>query len=70
MALYIRDNNQIADENGVEKHKQVIAIYKGKRHLAAVYQGTKLIWQYIRSCFGRGYWINEKPWSQTDGWAN
>ena len=57
MGLYV--NNQ-----------QINTIYKGNRTIQAVYHGLKLIWQYIKSCFGRGYWINEKQWSQTDGWAN
>jgi hypothetical protein len=57
MALYV-DNRSIT------------TILKGHRHIAAVYQGARLIWQYIRSCFGRGYWINEKPWSNTDAWRN
>ena len=28
------------------------------------------VWQYIRSCFGRGFWVNEKPWSNKDFWKN
>ena len=52
------------------KQKEITTIYKGKRHLAAIYQGSKLIWQYIRSCFGRGYLINDKPWSNDNGWSN
>lgn len=28
------------------------------------------VWQAIRSCFGRGFWNNQKPWSNTDGWKN
>ena len=70
MALYVNVNG---------KYKRVIAIYKGvkdefgkieEKTIASVYQGSKLIWQYIRSCFGRGYWLNDKPWSNTDGWKN
>lgn len=57
MALYV-DN------------KSINTIYRGEKTVQAVYQGLKLIWQYIRSCFGRGYWINEKQWSESDGWAN
>jgi hypothetical protein len=57
MALYV-DN------------KPINTIYRGEKTVQAVYQGLKLIWQYIRSCFGRGYWINEKQWSESDGWAN
>lgn len=66
MALYVRkDNDEI---------KQVTSIYKGtesgSKVISAVYLGLKLIWQYIKSCFGRGYWINDKMWSNTDAWAN
>ena len=64
MALYVRkDNDEI---------KQVTSIYKGtetgSKVISAVYLGLKLIWQYIKSCFG--YWINDKMWSNTDAWAN
>lgn len=57
MALYVKD-------------KSITTIYKGKRHLAVIYQGAKLVWQYVRSCFGRGYWITDKAWSNDNGWAN
>lgn len=30
----------------------------------------RMVWQAIRSCFGRGFWNNIKPWSNTDGWRN
>ena len=63
MALFIRNN----DNN---EHRRVVTIIKENKYIASVYQGSRLIWQYIRSCFGRGYWINEKPWSNTDGWKN
>lgn len=52
------------------ENKQINTIYKGNNTIQAVYHGLKLIWQYIKSCFGRGYWINEKQWSDTDAWAN
>ena len=63
MALYVNknDNNQ---------PKEVSGIYRGRRIVSAVYKGTRLIWQYIKSCFGRGYWINDKEWSNKDAWAN
>ena len=63
MALYIFNKDESTNKN-------VTTIYKGRRHFAAVYQGAKLIWQYVRSCFGRGYWINDKAWSNDNGWAN
>ena len=36
----------------------------------AVYKGAKLIWQYIRSCFGSGFWVNKNPWINNDAWKN
>lgn len=57
MALYI-DN------------KRVTTIYRGRKTIASVYQGARLIWQYIKSCYGRGYWLNELPWVNEDGWIN
>lgn len=66
MALYVRQDDGST--------KQVTAIYKGStdgpKVISAVYQGLKLLWQYIKSCFGRGYWINDKMWSDRDAWAN
>lgn len=60
MALYINDGTS----------KSVNTMYQGRTVIQAVYYGLKLVWQYIKSCFGRGYWLNDKPWSNTDGWAN
>ena len=66
MALYINEKDE---------QRQVTSIYVGKNKteskvITAVYKGLKLIWQYIKSCFGRGYWINDKQWSNRDAWKN
>ena len=42
--------------------------YHGNRAIQAIYKGTRLVWEGIRSCFGAGYWIPEKPWIETEGW--
>lgn len=63
MALFIRNDNN-------NEHRRVTTVIKSNKYIASIYQGSRLVWQYIRSCFGRGYWINEKPWSNTDGWKN
>ncbi len=42
----------------------------GSHVVSAIYVGTKLVWQAIRSCFGSGYWINTSPWKNDEGWAN
>lgn len=40
---------------------------------------TNLIWhalalrgkvEMFRSCFGAGWWINDKPWINEEGWKN
>ena len=48
MALYRNDKVQIP------------TIYKGRKTVTAVYKGLRLVWQFIKSCFGRGYWLNDK----------
>lgn len=52
------------------KDKEITSIYYGSKALSAVYHGTKLVWEAIRSCFGKGYWINEYPWNNEDAWIN
>lgn len=50
--------------------KEITAIYRGGKTINAVYKGTQLVWQAVRSCFGKGFWNNVKPWSNQDGWKN
>lgn len=54
----------------VTNGKQITIINAGGKVVAAVYHGSKLVWQAIRSCFGSGRWINEKPWLNTEAWKN
>ena len=35
-----------------------------------LFKRRRLVWEAVRSCYGRGMWINDKPWSNTDGWRN
>lgn len=50
--------------------KDVSQIRVGNKIITAVYIGTKLVWQSIRSCFGPGFWINSSPWKNDEGWKN
>lgn len=36
----------------------------------AIYKGARLVWMAIRSCFGAGFWINDKPWLNSEAWKN
>ena len=37
---------------------------------AAIYKGSRLTWEGVRSCYGKGYWIEEKPWIDEDKWRD
>lgn len=50
--------------------KEVAAIYFGQKAIRAVYKGAVLVWQAIRSCFGRGYWDDDAPWDDDDAWVD
>lgn len=52
------------------KDKEITAVNFGTRAITAVYQGSKLVWEAIRSCFGKGYWVNSLPWDNVDSWKN
>ena len=36
--------------------------------LSSVYLGVKLVWDAIRSCFGSGKWVGNKPWIGKEKW--
>lgn len=50
--------------------KDVEGIHVGKKTIVAVYEGLHLVWEAITSCFGSGWWINDRPWKDDDGWKN
>lgn len=47
-----------------------VAIIAKGNVIAMVKHGADIVWQAVRSCFGKGWWINEKPWSNDDAWKN
>jgi hypothetical protein len=51
-------------------NREISAIYRGNKAIAEIRRGTQLIWQAVRSCFGKGLWLNDKEWSNTDSWKN
>lgn len=50
--------------------KEITVVNAYGRTITAIYAGTRLVWQAIRSCFGSGWWVNEKPWLNEEGWKN
>lgn len=51
-------------------NKEIITINYGERPIVAVYKGDRLVWQAVRSCFGSGQWVNNRPWINNEAWKN
>jgi len=54
----------------VKDYKDQSQEFFGGRAIQAVYKGLQLVWTAIRSCFGSGFWYNDRPWINTDAWKN
>lgn len=54
----------------VRNNKELTSIRYDNKIISYIRKGTTLIWEAIRSCFGNGFWVNDKPWSNDEGWKN
>lgn len=56
----------------MQKHNQfeIIAKRIGQRVIVSSYYGLRLVWVAVRSCFGSGEWISEKPWLNDEVWKS
>ena len=54
----------------IKNGKEIIDYYHGKSQIMEIYRGKYLIYETIRSCFGKGYFINDSPFQNTDVWRN
>lgn len=50
--------------------KEISGIYFAGKAISAMYNGAVLVWEAVKSCFGKGFWINDKPWINDDSWKN
>lgn len=50
--------------------KEVVDIHHDGKEITAVYYGRRLMWEAVKSCYGRGMWRNDKPWREDDAWRN
>ncbi len=51
-----------------KQSKEIIGVFKGSTPITAVYKGDRLVWQAVRSCYGSGAWLGERPWLGDDPW--
>jgi hypothetical protein len=54
----------------IKGRKEIIEYYYGKQPIIEIYRENKLLWELVRSCFGKGYWISNLPWISDDIWRN
>ena len=50
--------------------KEAAEFYWQNKAITAIYAFGKEVWTLFLSCFGRGYWIDELPWTNNDIWEN
>ncbi len=53
-----------------QNKKELTNIFINKTPIQSVYQFGVVLWQAVRSCFGSGIWVNEKPWINEEIWKN
>lgn len=58
--------------NGEEISISAIHVVKDGVELiiTSIYRNDQLLWQSVSSCFGAGYWRNDKPWKNDESWKN
>lgn len=64
----------IVNSEGKQLVNLVVPTSKGHKRVTAIYRiikgKAKVVWQAVRSCFGSGMWLNEKPWINDEAWVN
>ena len=54
----------------VINNKEISEIVAENKNISFVRYGLILVWEAIKSCFGKGFWVNDKPWVNSDSWRN
>lgn len=49
---------------------EITGIFLSKIPIQTIYQYGVILWQAVRSCFGSGMWVDEKPWIHDEAWKN
>lgn len=51
-------------------NKEPVSIWWQGKKIIQIRIANKEVWNEIMSCFGGGFWVNEKPWLTTEAWKN
>lgn len=54
----------------IKGRKELSAVTAWDKVITAIASGANIMWQAVRSCFGAGFWNNEKPWLNDEAWRN
>lgn len=52
------------------KDKEITSLSFGNKVISYVYYGGKLVWEAFRSCFDKGFWVNDQQWNNNTAWRN
>lgn len=52
------------------KNDELDSVHFGKLIVSQICKGADIVWEAIKSCFGAGFWKNDAPWSNNEGWKN
>lgn len=50
--------------------KFIDLVNAGKVTIDKIYSGVRLVWEAALGCFTKGYWLNNKKWTNDRGWKN
>lgn len=70
----IHFNDKEIDSIQIKGDGEDVRVPKGTNEIMYLYSrqngSLATLWEAINSCFGSGYWIDEKPWSDDDAWKD
>ena len=49
---------------------KITLLAKGVKPIASFAKGSIVIWSAVKSCFGAGFWRNDKQYDNDEGWRN
>ena len=52
------------------KNKEIATIASINKFITSIYKGTKIVWEAIKGCFSKGYWLDANQWNDEDAWKD